>query len=69
MNDRQGGIGPVRTKAPRGGAPGARPARRAAPPKPKTAEELDKELDAFMKDEIITPPSTAAPAQGDVEMA
>ena len=72
MKGRQGSIGPVRTKAPRGGAPGARPARRAAPPKPKTAEELDKELDAFMLDEITATPATAAvPAKGDgdVEMA
>ena len=68
MNGRQGSIGPVRTKAPRGGAPGARPARRAAPPKPKTAEELDKELDAFMKDDVAPAPAPAAVQSDDVEM-
>ncbi|KAI0739015.1 RNA-binding domain-containing protein [Daedaleopsis nitida] len=72
----RGGVGPVRTKA-RGAAAGAggRGAKRAAPAKPKTAEELDKELDAFMQDEITAQPPTTpsaapdAPAEGDVEMA
>ncbi|KAI0356108.1 RNA-binding domain-containing protein [Trametes cingulata] len=68
----EGGVGPVRTKA-RGGGAGARGGRKG-PTKPKTAEELDKELDAFMKDDIVaTPPqpANAAPAttEGDVEMA
>ncbi|KAI0366815.1 RNA-binding domain-containing protein [Pilatotrama ljubarskyi] len=68
----QGGVGPVRTKA-RGGAAGVRGGRKA-PAKPKTAEDLDKELDAFMKDEITATPSqpaNAGPAatEGDVEMA
>ena len=48
---RQGGVGPVRTKA-RGGAASARAPARKEREKPKTAEELDQELDAFMKDEI-----------------
>ncbi|KAI9067004.1 RNA-binding domain-containing protein [Trametes sanguinea] len=62
------GVGPVRTKARTGG----RPARS----KPKTAEDLDKELEAFMKDDITSgqtePTSTKATAgagEGDVEMA
>jgi len=37
------GVGPVRTRPPRAPRPG--------PKKPKTAEELDKELDSFMKDD------------------
>jgi len=55
---RNGVIGPIRS----------RPRRvRTAPKKPKTAEELDKELDTFMGDstETVAP---AAPAT-DVEMA
>ncbi|PIL23496.1 hypothetical protein GSI_14807 [Ganoderma sinense ZZ0214-1] len=70
----QGGVGPVRTK-PRGGAAGGRAPARKEREKPKTAEELDKELDAFMLDEITATPATgaaaAAPAKddGDVEMA
>ncbi|KAI0760173.1 hypothetical protein C8Q74DRAFT_1294473 [Fomes fomentarius] len=70
----RGTVGPVRTKA-RAGAAGARP-KRAAPAKPKTAEELDKELDAFMKDDITAQPSAtpavalaAAASTEDVEMA
>ncbi|KAK0203573.1 hypothetical protein DFS33DRAFT_1474777 [Desarmillaria ectypa] len=54
--------GPVRSK----------PARKAAgkgPKKPKTAEDLDKELDAFMGDtEPVAVPAKETPAQ-DVEMA
>ncbi len=71
---RRGTVGPVRTKA-RAGAAGARP-KRAAPAKPKTAEELDKELDAFMKDDITAQPSAtpavalaATASTEDVEMA
>ncbi|KAF9014539.1 hypothetical protein BDZ89DRAFT_995121 [Hymenopellis radicata] len=48
--------GPIRTKPARNGKPTTKP----APKKPKTAEDLDKELEAFMGD--------AEPAQ-DVEMA
>ncbi|KAI8969414.1 RNA-binding domain-containing protein [Trametes punicea] len=67
----EGGVGPVRTNT-RGGPAGGRSARK----KPKTAEELDKELEAFMKDDI-TPgqvqPADATVAAGagedDVEMA
>lgn len=40
--DSRGGIGPIRS----------RPARGPGPKKPKTAEELDKELDAFMGDAV-----------------
>ena len=71
---RQGGVGPVRTKA-RGGAASARAPARKEREKPKTAEELDKELDAFMKDDITaaSKPETSAAApqdqNGDVEMA
>ncbi|KAJ7717643.1 hypothetical protein DFH07DRAFT_1012501 [Mycena maculata] len=62
----RGGIGPIRTRG-RGGGRAAAP--RPAPKKPKTAEELDKELDAFMVDEAPAPvPAPTAPAQ-DVEMA
>nr|VWO96665.1 Peptidyl-prolyl cis-trans isomerase (PPIase) (EC [Ganoderma boninense] len=66
----QGGVGPVRTKA-RGAAAGGRAPARKEREKPKTAEELDKELDAFMLDEITATPAAAAPAKGDgdVEMA
>ncbi|KAI1786716.1 RNA-binding domain-containing protein [Ganoderma leucocontextum] len=68
----QGGVGPVRTK-PRGGPAGGRAPARKEREKPKTAEELDKELDAFMQDDIIATPEAAAapPAKddGDVEMA
>lgn len=60
----QTGVGPIRNKPrsqPRS-QPRNQPARPRAPAKsnkPKTAEELDKELDTFM----------APPATGDVEMA
>jgi THO complex subunit 4 len=57
---RRGGVGPIRTK-PRS-APG-----RSEPKKPKTAEELDKELDAFMGDGNEAAPSAAVEA--DVDMA
>lgn len=36
---------------------------------PKTAEELDKELDAFMGDEAPGGGDVDAPADADVEMA
>ena len=68
---RQGSVGPVRTKA-RGGAPSTRASRRE---KPKTMEELDQELEAFMNDDVTpTPPPAAskagaATAEGDVEMS
>jgi THO complex subunit 4 len=37
------GVGPIRTRSARATRPG--------PKKPKTAEELDRELDSFMKDD------------------
>jgi THO complex subunit 4 len=66
----QGG-GPIRTKSARPSRPGRK--------RPKTAEELDKELDSFMNDdskpnsarkegENVTS-STQLRADGDVEMA
>jgi len=54
----RGGVGPIRTRGRGGKAAAPRP----GPKKPKTAEELDKELDAFMVD-------TEAPPAQDVEMA
>lgn len=56
------GPGPVRTKN--------RPAPRV-PKKPKTAQELDMELDAFMGDDIkpTSAPAPAAQVDKDVEMA
>ncbi|KAJ3559390.1 hypothetical protein NM688_g378 [Phlebia brevispora] len=54
-----GGLGPVRTKG-----RGARAPRE--PKKPKTAQELDMELDAFMKDDAK--PATAQNQTEDVEM-
>ncbi|KAF7360226.1 THO complex subunit 4-A [Mycena venus] len=64
------GVGPIRTA--RGAQKPARGGKAAAPKKPKTpktAAELDKELDAFMGDNDSAPaPAAAAPAQ-DVEMA
>lgn len=60
------GAGPIRSRPARG-AP-------RAPKKPKTAEELDKELDAFMGDAepaVVTEQTPTAPEQStqDVEMA
>jgi THO complex subunit 4 len=66
------GGGPVRTK-------GARQPR-PRPKKPKTAEELDKELDSFMNDDDSKPKPAGKEAEpaadvvqtgadGDVEMA
>ncbi len=46
----------------------ARSSKRLQPPKPKTAEELDKELEAFMQDEI-TADSGPTSAAADVEMS
>lgn len=61
LSSRNGGVGPIRSKGPRG------PAVRNAPKKPKTAEELDKELDTFMGDSTeATAPAAPTP---DVEMA
>ncbi|RDX47282.1 RNA-binding domain-containing protein [Lentinus brumalis] len=63
----QAGVGPVRTKQrPQPG--NARSSKRLQPPKPKTAEELDKELEAFMQDEI-TADSGPTSAAADVEMS
>lgn len=74
--------GPVRTRQPRRGPRSeGKPAARQGPKKPKTAEELDKELDAFMVDTEpaaapAAPPAEVAPAVAvaatpvqDVEMA
>ncbi|KAJ6558011.1 hypothetical protein B0H19DRAFT_1149448 [Mycena capillaripes] len=63
------GVGPIRT--PRGAQKPARGGKPSAPRKakvPKTAADLDKELDAFMGDTDAAPAEAAAPAQ-DVEMA
>ncbi|KAI0090132.1 hypothetical protein BDY19DRAFT_938639 [Irpex rosettiformis] len=66
---RTAGAGPIRNK----GHGGARPAKEPKKPKntPKTAEELDMELDAFMKDD--SKPATVQPVQAaqveDVDMA
>ncbi len=67
---REGGVGPVRNK-PRGGAAGPRAGKRV-PAKPKTAEDLDKELDAYLQDDIPkaqTEKPAAVAVEGDVEMA
>lgn len=70
LNRSSRGVGPIRTR--RGGGRHAP----KAPKKPKTAEDLDKELDLFMGDgtkDVVTIPAPAplVPAQpeGDVEMA
>ncbi|RDB29947.1 THO complex subunit 4-A [Hypsizygus marmoreus] len=60
----RGGIGPIRSRPIRGGAAPRPASARAGPKKPKTAEELDKELDAFMGD---SEPGAAAPAETPVE--
>ncbi|OCB86638.1 hypothetical protein A7U60_g6317 [Sanghuangporus baumii] len=55
--------GPIRTRGPRkvqneiGGAKGEKFRK-----EPKTAEDLDKELEAFMNDEPVRPGESAAPA-------
>ena len=65
---RNNGVGPIRSK-PRGGKPA--PKEKKAKATPKSAEELDMELDAFMKDDVApaaaAPGSTSAPTE-DVEM-
>ena len=68
--------GPVRNRPSRGGGGGggstntntniARPLK--APKKPKTAAELDQELDEFMGDADVSP-GDAASVAGDVDMA
>ncbi|TDL25200.1 hypothetical protein BD410DRAFT_765817 [Rickenella mellea] len=63
--DRRAAGGPVRNRGRRRGS--ERPAR--ARNEPKTAEELDKELDAFMGDEAPEGGDVDAPADADVEMA
>lgn len=57
------GAGPVRTKQ-----RAAKPAPREKKVKytPKSVEELDMELDAFMKDDAV--PAAAAASAEDVEM-
>ncbi|KII87873.1 hypothetical protein PLICRDRAFT_176634 [Plicaturopsis crispa FD-325 SS-3] len=66
------GPGPIRTKQRGGAAAGAGAGGRRAPKKPQTAEDLDKELEAFMGDEPAAAPTTtvAPPAAtaGDVDM-
>jgi len=62
IKPRGGGAGPVRNRPARGRGGGGDGGRRG-PKKPKTADELDKELDAFMGDA-----EPAASAQ-DIEMA
>lgn len=60
----RGGVGPIRSRRGAGGPPAARIPR--GPKKPKTAEELDKELDAFMGD---SEPVLQVPAAVDAEQA
>lgn len=62
------GAGPIRSRPSRGGGAVSRP----GPKKPKTAEELDKELDAFMGDSDTAAPVVEEPVVTvveDVEMA
>jgi len=55
------GPGPIRTRAPRAAR---------VPKVPKTAEELDMEIESFMKDDAkAAPAAPAAAVEGDVEMA
>jgi len=68
--------GPVRNRPSRGegGGGGANTKTNVAralkgPKKPKTAAELDQELDAFMGDADVVPPGDATSAAGDVDMA
>jgi len=68
--------GPVRNRPSRGGSGGANTNANIArapkgPKKPKTAEELDQELDAFMGDADVVPAGDATatvPGAGDVDM-
>ncbi|KAK7462707.1 hypothetical protein VKT23_007294 [Stygiomarasmius scandens] len=71
-----GGVGPIRTRpnrGGRGGKPGSKPAKSSKPPpksqKPKTAEELDKELDAFMGDGGDSGAATAGTPVGESAVA
>lgn len=73
----RGSVGPIRSR------PGRAPRPKRGPKKPPTAEELDKELDAFMGDSNTpapteaggvaaagtTEPAVAALPAQDVEMA
>jgi THO complex subunit 4 len=66
--------GPVRNRPSRGGGSSSTNTNIARAPKgpkmPKTAAELDQELDAFMGDADVVPPGDApASAAGDVDMA
>lgn len=56
--------GPVRNKRRRGGAAKGEKSKK----EPKTAEDLDKELEDFMADDADTG-KIAAISEGDVEMA
>ncbi|KAJ8081899.1 hypothetical protein PM082_024593 [Marasmius tenuissimus] len=59
------GPGPMRSRPRRrGGPPPKANTSRPAPKKPKTAEELDKELDAFMGD---TEPAAVKPSNDDAQ--
>ena len=65
--------GPVRNRPSRNGGGNNASLARApkGPKKPKTAAELDQELDAFMgdADAVPTGDAAAAPGTGDVDMA
>jgi THO complex subunit 4 len=69
--------GPVRNRPSRGGGGTANTNANVAraskgSKKPKTAAELDQELDAFMGDADVVPAgdaTAAVPAAGDVDMA
>ncbi|KAG6828701.1 hypothetical protein H0H87_001114, partial [Tephrocybe sp. NHM501043] len=61
------GLGPIRSKPARSGGRGGERAPRAVPKKAKTAEELDKELDAFMGDSESTAPAPAAEAAAETQ--
>lgn len=57
----------MRTRNRRGGRGPGKPVPAKA--EPKTVEQLDKELDAFMGDENVPADSTAQPEiEGDIEM-
>eukprot|EP00919_Chromeraceae_sp_WS-2016_P043795 GHVR01104546.1.p1 GENE.GHVR01104546.1~~GHVR01104546.1.p1 ORF type:complete len:122 (+),score=17.16 GHVR01104546.1:298-663(+) len=73
----QGGSGPIRTRGasrPKAPAPQKPKVPRPARAQPKTAEELDKELDFFMGDDKTTAGKESAPevlvaSVEDIEMA
>ncbi|EIN08345.1 RNA-binding domain-containing protein [Punctularia strigosozonata HHB-11173 SS5] len=65
---RTAGSGPVRTRGGRGRG-GAAPRTPRESKKPKTAEELDKELESFMGDTSAPVQPSVASADADVEMA